>query len=702
MPSPQERSLPDAKTPKSRPIESLRDVDNWKPTSADMWNISTVPYNGDSKTADPTRRKLLLCHDMANGYKEDENVQGNNHETIWSCQTWQFVDIFVYFTHHRISIPPVNFTNACHRNGVLSLGTFIVEWVEGIPELENFLLGPSSYTVEGDSPEEDLWSPHYADILVDLADQYKFDGWLINIESPFAVSPLSPVYKVKQMVKLLKYLTDKIHSRIPHSKIIWYDSMTKDGDIKWQNTLNDMNQDFFNVVDGLFVNYFWKVDTPPSAYEYAKNMGRPGSDVFLGNDVWGRGSFASGFETWKGLEQASKAKLSSAIFGPAWTYEFLGQDGFNIHDALLWYGGMPAQYPVLGQDELISVQAGPTTAEVLESRRFGISDVWTARPASNSSSFVTCFDRGYGHIFNICGEVRGTSLDIYLNEVLENDAHDWSTEMIPLYSLDMPLTKCCRISYAVKDIQKDINLGMYVRISRPEGSTAEQAGTSDGQNASDCYIIIENEHNNGSVESEVFINPSICQTETLHRWINRTRTYKFGNTDDTWRVIEVGVVALKPRWMRLSTRLLGRIGMISIQSAPMSVPRFEFPQIYLNDKTVKQINQPKSASYTRDLFCTLTWDIKFVGGQLLHKATSRKITDHVYFFAVYYRVVHQEVCAHVMGGTKWIFLGTAFAHAYRVSGIKLGERPITLEFEVRAFDHFGKQLAKPACLNITL
>lgn len=99
--------------------------------------------------------------------------------------------------------------------------------------------------------------------------------------------------------RLLKYLTDKIHSRIPHSKIIWYDSMTKEGDIKWQNTLNDMNQEFFKVVDGLFVNYFWKADTPPSAYEYAMNLGRHGSDIFFGNDVWGRGSFASGFETWK-------------------------------------------------------------------------------------------------------------------------------------------------------------------------------------------------------------------------------------------------------------------------------------------------------------------------------------------------------------------------------------------------------------------
>ena len=97
----------------------------------------------------------------------------------------------------------------------------------------------------------------------------------------------------------MRYLTEKLHQRIPHSKIIWYDSMTKNGDIRWQNTLNDMNSDFFNATDGIFTNYCWKADTPAAAYEKAKEMGRQSNEVYMGLDVWGRGSFASGFETWK-------------------------------------------------------------------------------------------------------------------------------------------------------------------------------------------------------------------------------------------------------------------------------------------------------------------------------------------------------------------------------------------------------------------
>ena len=33
-----------------------------------------------------------------------------------------------------------------------------------------------------------------------------------------------------------------IHQRIPGSKVIWYDSVTTTGQLKWQNTLNELNE----------------------------------------------------------------------------------------------------------------------------------------------------------------------------------------------------------------------------------------------------------------------------------------------------------------------------------------------------------------------------------------------------------------------------------------------------------------------------
>jgi Glycosyl hydrolase family 85 len=73
------------------------------------------------------------------------------------------------FSHHRITIPPVNFTNTCHRNNLLSLGTFIVEWQEGISELEKFLLGASTdVELDKENTSKDMWNPHYADKLGNL------------------------------------------------------------------------------------------------------------------------------------------------------------------------------------------------------------------------------------------------------------------------------------------------------------------------------------------------------------------------------------------------------------------------------------------------------------------------------------------------------------------------------------------------------
>jgi hypothetical protein len=47
-------------------------------------------------------------------------------------------DIFIYFSHYRVSIPPSNYINACHQFGVHCLGTFITENDDGI--LENAIL----------------------------------------------------------------------------------------------------------------------------------------------------------------------------------------------------------------------------------------------------------------------------------------------------------------------------------------------------------------------------------------------------------------------------------------------------------------------------------------------------------------------------------------------------------------------------------
>lgn len=51
------------------------------------------------------------------------------------------------------------------------------------------------------------------------------------------------------------------------------------GHLQWQDTVNDLNQPFFDAADGIFVNYTWKAGTPSQAAAAAGSRHR---DVYMG------------------------------------------------------------------------------------------------------------------------------------------------------------------------------------------------------------------------------------------------------------------------------------------------------------------------------------------------------------------------------------------------------------------------------------
>ncbi|EPZ32719.1 glycoside hydrolase [Rozella allomycis CSF55] len=169
---------------------------------------------------------------------------------------------------------------------------------------------------------------HYVDILVKLAEYYGFDGWFINIESPL------PDSLVPELLNFVKCLKLKIHERIPHGKVIWYDSLTIDGEIKWQNRLNQLNLPFFNVADGIFINYFWSVMHPRESAILAKERARK---VYTGIDIWGRNTYGGGgYDTYKALQVIADAGTSCALFAPAWTYESKDKSEFEENEIKFW------------------------------------------------------------------------------------------------------------------------------------------------------------------------------------------------------------------------------------------------------------------------------------------------------------------------------------------------------------------------------
>ena len=66
----------------------------------------------------PCRPRLLVCHDMAGGYGADAPVQGCADCGAFRLLHWHAVDVFVYFSHHLVTLPPPGWVAAGHCHGV--------------------------------------------------------------------------------------------------------------------------------------------------------------------------------------------------------------------------------------------------------------------------------------------------------------------------------------------------------------------------------------------------------------------------------------------------------------------------------------------------------------------------------------------------------------------------------------------------------
>ncbi|XP_047321135.1 cytosolic endo-beta-N-acetylglucosaminidase 1 [Impatiens glandulifera] len=287
--------------PISYPIKTLDDL-----ASRSYFNSFHFPFNRTSvalpaasvELAD--RPRILVCHDMAGGYLDDKWIQGGENADAYAIWQWYLMDIFVYFSHNLVTLPPPCWTNAAHKHGVKVLGTFILEWDEGkIIAKELFSTKESAHM--------------YADRLTELAVSLGFDGWLINMEVGLEAE------KIPFLKEFVGHLAETMHSSMQGSQVIWYDSVTVDGDLSWQDQLNKKNKPFFDLCDGIFVNYTWKEDYPKLSGVVAEERR---FDVYMGIDVFGRGTFGGGqWNTNVALDVLKESNVSAAIFAPGWVYE---------------------------------------------------------------------------------------------------------------------------------------------------------------------------------------------------------------------------------------------------------------------------------------------------------------------------------------------------------------------------------------------
>ena len=111
--------------------------------------------------------------------------------------------------------------NAAHSNGVKIFGTIITEGKEGHQMCSSIF-------------KDEITVVTFCSKLVEISRHLKIDGWLLNFENK--------INNVSNLLKFVQLFTESMHDMMPHSQVIWYDSILVTGDLRYQNELNSLNK----------------------------------------------------------------------------------------------------------------------------------------------------------------------------------------------------------------------------------------------------------------------------------------------------------------------------------------------------------------------------------------------------------------------------------------------------------------------------
>ncbi|WP_342435447.1 discoidin domain-containing protein [Paenibacillus sp. FSL L8-0436] len=355
----------------------------WSPASDPdaTFNRSTVPlqdrFVGAGANSHATKAPKVMALSALNSGTSGVPSQGSDKFGVNTFTYWQYVDKLVYWggsAGEGIIVPPSADTiDAAHKNGVPIIGTVFFpptvyggkyEWVKQMLQQNS----------DGSFPA--------ADKLIQVAKHYGFDGWFINQETEGGTPA-----DAQKMKAFLSYL-ESHKSTSMH--IVWYDSMTKEGSISWQNALNDKNAMFLQdngkqITDSMFLNFWWK-DLKSSA-EKAASLGRSPFDLYAGIDVE-----AKGYDTkvnWNLLfPEGEPAVTSLGIYRPDWAFNSAeSMEDFFIRENKFWVG------PNGNPGNTASSQAWKGIAN----------DVVEASPV-NELPFITSFNTGSGQKYYVRGK----------------------------------------------------------------------------------------------------------------------------------------------------------------------------------------------------------------------------------------------------------------------------------------------------------
>ncbi len=366
-----------------------------------IFNVSTVPLakrvdTADLQTVNDSQNKdtRSMAISIMNGSTSGNSPHGLNKVNANTFSYWQYVDLLVYWGGSSgeglIVAPSADVVDAGHKNGVKVIGTvFMPQSAHGgkMQWLEDLL----TKTEDGSYP--------VVDKLIEVAAVYGFDGWFINQETEGTdEEPLTKDH-AERMQEFLSYYKEKA----PELELVYYDSMTVEGKMDWQNALNEKNAAYLKdeegraAADEMFLNFWWTTEklAPEellkSSAEFAAQQGIDPYDLYAGIDLQSNG-YATPIN-WSLFERPEGGTYTSlGLYCPSWAYFSAGtvQD-FWKQENKLWVNSK-------GDPSAAVSPAGDTDWR-------GVSTYIVERTAITELPFVTNFSTGNGYGFYKNGQL---------------------------------------------------------------------------------------------------------------------------------------------------------------------------------------------------------------------------------------------------------------------------------------------------------
>lgn len=412
-----------------RPMDNQPESSYWFPEELLSWsfsddedakyNVSTVPL---AKRVD--KEKLSLSNDtqtpemnvvalsIMNSSTSGNVPRGMNTFDANVFSNWQYIDQLVYWggsSGEGIIVPPsADVVDAAHKNGVPVLGTiFFPQTAHGgkLEWLDTFLEKDEN----GEFP--------LVDKLIEVSEAYGFDGWFINQETDTTVTSFDEAKENKSETKdaedgaaeglnkkhadLMQEFIAQFKEKKKNLEIMWYDSMTSDGKMDWQNGLTDKNKAYLvdaqmkPLSDSMFLNFWWNTEELAdkellkASQEKAKELELNPYNLYAGIDVQENG-YLTPIDWNLFTDKEGTPYTSLGLYVPSWTHSSASNpDDFQSREELFW----------------VNAKGDPTKSTAPEGTQWpGISTYAVEQTAITELPFVTNFNVGNGYNYFINGE----------------------------------------------------------------------------------------------------------------------------------------------------------------------------------------------------------------------------------------------------------------------------------------------------------